>query len=159
MTSRVQGPAELPEPAAELLASVRRTAPGWLARVTRAAAARGGVTIAPGDPELDGVVAAATERLLDDLEALLATDVDEQRTNPLSLLRAAVTGPTDLLRRRDVPPPAPDAFLAEHFPRDTYGLGPATWADVDPSVHATGIAWGAWKAMTVLRRRREEGRR
>jgi hypothetical protein len=40
-----------------------------------------------------------------------------------------------------------------------FGLGPASWTDVDPELHEPGITWGAWKAMTVLRRRRDEGLR
>jgi hypothetical protein len=38
-------------------------------------------------------------------------------------------------------------------------LGPATWSDVHPDLQEPGLAWGAWKAMVVLRRRRDEGRR
>lgn len=159
MTTQVQGPGELPEAADRLLAATRRLAPGWLGRVTRAAAAAGGVPIPEDDAELDAVVTDATNRLLADLAHLLTTDVDEQRTNPLSLFRDAITGPTALLQQRRVPAPATDPFVADRFPADVYGLGPAAWADVDPELHEAGITWGAWKAMTVLRRRREEGLR
>jgi hypothetical protein len=40
-----------------------------------------------------------------------------------------------------------------------YDLSPATWGDVDESLQEPGLIWGAWKAKTVLERRRAEGRR
>lgn len=159
MTSDVQEDDAPPPPARELLEVTTRVAPSWLRRTTLAAAARGGVTIAPDDAELVAVVGAAVERLVADLSELLATDVDEQRTNPLSLFRHAVAGPTRLLLARGARPPAPDRFAADHFPEDVFGLGPATWSDVDPELHEPGLTWGAWKAMTVLQRRRDEGLR
>lgn len=147
------------QPARRLLDTTARVAAPWLHRSTITAAARGGVEIEPDDAELSSVVDAAVDRLMSDLSALLATDVDEQRTNPLSLFRDAVAGPTRLLLARDVRPPVTDRFAADHFPEDVFGLGPATWSDVDPELHEPGLTWGAWKAMTVLRRRRDEGLR
>jgi hypothetical protein len=35
---------------------------------------------------------------------------------------------------------------------------PASFADLDSTVHEPGIVWGAAKAHVVLRRRRAEGR-
>ena len=93
------------------------------------------------------------------LRALLATDVDDQRANPLGVLRAAVHCPTGVLAAAGVPPLRRDPFAEEAFPDDCYDLSPATWADVDPSLHEPGIIWGAWKAKVVLDRRRGEGRR
>ena len=66
---------------------------------------------------------------------------------------------TELLQRRGVAPPPSDDFAASRFPDDPYRLGPATWADVDDELHLPGLTWGAAKAMTVLQRRRDEGRR
>jgi hypothetical protein len=66
--------------------------------------------------------------------------------------------PTEVLRRFGVPTPKRDDFAAEAFPDDAYGLSPATWADVDESLREPGLMWGAWKAHTVLARRRAEGR-
>lgn len=159
MTSDVHGDDGPPEPAQLLLDATARVAPDWLRRVTLAAASRGGVTVAPGDAELEAVVASATDRLVADLGALLATDVDEQRTSPLSLFRDAVREPTRWLLARGARPASTDPFTADHFPDDVFGLGPARWSDVDPELHEPGIVWGAWKAMTVLRRRRAEGLR
>ena len=97
----------------------------------------------------------ATPIVLAELEALLAADVDAQQTNPLSVLRAATRYPTDVLARHGVHPARRDDFAARAFPADVYGLSPATWADIDESLVEPGLVWGAWKAMTVLGRRRE----
>lgn len=159
MTTDVQRGDEPVDPARTLLDACRALAPEWLRRVAIGAGARGGLDLTADDPELAGVVEAACARLISDLEELLRSDVDEQRTNPLSIFRQSVGGPTELLLRRGARPPAADRFAADHFPDDVFGLGPASWSDVDPALHEPGITWGAWKAMTVLRRRREEGLR
>ena len=83
---------------------------------------------------------------------LLATDVDQQWTNPLSILRRAVRYPTAVLRGAGVPPIVRDAYDERHFPDDDYGLTPLTFADVDPSLHDLGLAWGATKARAHLAR-------
>ena len=142
-----------------LVDAARRLAPGWLVRTTTTAAARSGLEIDADDRELAAVVDRAVTELLAALTELVATDVDEQRTNPLSLFRQAVAGPNALLLRRGARPPTADRFSADHFPDDVFGLGPASWSDIDPELHEPGITWGAWKAMTVLQRRREEGLR
>jgi hypothetical protein len=150
---------QLPEPAAELLAVATIVAPSWLTRITRTASSKTDLDHDSFEVELERMVAEESARLVDALEALLGTDVDEQRTNPLSLFRHAVRGPTALLIAHGVPRPPADPFASAHFPDDAYRLGPASWSDVDPTLHDPGLAWGAWKAMTVLRRRRDEGRR
>ena len=153
MPEREQPPSE------ELLATARRVVPGWLRRITVAAAERGGVDPATFGGELDTMVAEVAPRTCEQLAELLATDVDEQTANPLSVFRNAVDGPTALLRAHSVPARPIDSFHVERFPDDVYGLGPASWADVHPELHEPGMMWGAWKAMTVLGRRREEGSR
>lgn len=155
MTEDVQ----LDEPASALLAVAHSTVPGWLRRITLVAASRVGGPSADLEAQIEQMVLTAAPELLDRLGVLLATDVDEQATNPLSILRSGVAGPTAVLRAHDVPVPPADAFGSERFPDDVYRLGPATWADVDPALHEPGLMWGAWKAMTVLRRRRDEGLR
>lgn len=145
------------DPPAMLLDTARRVVPGWLRRVTVEAGRRGGVDVASLDRRLDAVVERAAAELLDRLAELLGTDVDEQRTTPLTLMRESVAAPTELLREAGaVPPSTPDA---DRFPDDVYRIGPATWSDVDPSLHEPGLTWGAWKAMTVLARRRDDGLR
>lgn len=160
MTREVHHGGELPEPAQRLLDETRRLAPRWLHRVTVEAATRGGVDLDAEHPELSVVIAAAVDDLVEELATLLATDVDDQRTNPLSLFRRAVAAaPTAFLVELGVPPPVVDRFAAERFPDDVFGLGPASWSDVDAELHEPGITWGAWKAMTVLQRRRQDGLR
>lgn len=94
-----------------------------------------------------------------ELSALLATDVDDQRDTPLGVLRRGVRVPTEVLAAAGVPPRRRDGFATDAFPEDVFGLVPATWSEVHPSLHEPGIIWGAWKAKTVLDRRRSEGRR
>lgn len=146
------------DPPADLLRSAERVTGRWVRRVIAHAAARAGSDTSDWD-DLDDVVDASTERILDDLRVLLAQDVDEQRVNPLSVYRASVAEPTAYLRRRDVAEPPADRFAAERFPDDPYQLGPATWSDIDPELHEPGLIWGAWKAKVILTRRRDEGQR
>jgi hypothetical protein len=151
---------QLDEPAAELLRVASDVVPGWLLRVTTGACGRAGLHLDESDRSLvDRMVDDTTSSLLAALSDLLATDVDEQRTTPLTLFRDAVAAPTALLDRLGVTPPAPDPFGGERFPDDRFALGPATWSDIDPALHQPGLVWGASKAMTVLTRRRDEGLR
>jgi hypothetical protein len=148
-----------PYPAA-LAEAIEAALPGWVERsVARIATAYWGAV----PEQVRAAAEAAGERAAEEvgprLRDLLATDVDEQRTNPLALLRTAVEYPTVVLRDAGVPPVVRDEFAERAFPDDVYDLAPATWNDVDPSLHEPGIAWGAWKAKTVLDRRRSEGRR
>lgn len=93
------------------------------------------------------------------VRAVLATDVDEQRVNPLQVVRTATAYPTAVLLAAGVPPVRRDLEAERQFPDDPYDLTPASFADLDPGLHEPGIAWGAAKAHVVLRRRRAEGRR
>ena len=147
------------EPAAELLAVARRVVPDWLRRVTVQAAARGGVDATGFADEIGRVADAAADAVLRQLHELLERDVDEQTANPLQVLRGAIAAPTELLRSQGVPARPADPFVVERFPDDVYGIGPAAWSDVAPELHEPGMLWGAWKAMTVLQRRRDEGLR
>jgi hypothetical protein len=40
-----------------------------------------------------------------------------------------------------------DEFRVRAFPEDVYDLTPASFADVDLSLHEVAMAWGAAKAM------------
>lgn len=91
------------------------------------------------------------------LRALLATDVDEQTTNPLAIIRRAVPGATAVLAAHGVPPVRRDADAERLFPDDVYDLTPASFAELDPAVHDPGLEWGAAKAHIILRRRRAGG--
>ena len=85
------------------------------------------------------------------LRALLAQDVDEQRSNPLAVVRRAVAHPTAVLRAAGVPPVVRDAHAEQLFPDDDYDLTPGGFADLAPSVHEPGLVWGAAKAHVILR--------
>jgi len=86
------------------------------------------------------------------LRALLAADIDEQRLTPLTLLRAAVQYPTSVLRTAGAQPIDRDDFDRASFPDDDFGLNPANFADIDPSLTEPGLAWGAAKAFEHKRR-------
>ena len=145
----------------DLADAARQAVPSWLVRCVVQTARRHAMSPAAmaalvADAEV--MRAEATPTVLAELDALLATDVDAQTTNPLSVLRAAAARfPTAVLTRHGVPSGTRDDFAIRAFPDDVYGLSPATWADVDESLAEPGLVWGAWKAMTVLRRRRDEG--
>jgi len=104
------------------------------------------------------VSAEAARWVSGELAAFLAVDVDEQRTNPLHLLRSASRFATDLLDRSGVPRPVRDEFETRAMPDDVFAVGPLAWVDLGDDVHEAGISWGAWKAATVLTRRRAEGK-
>jgi hypothetical protein len=142
--------------AADLADAVETALPGW---VERAVASR--VDSPPDDVRAAAADAGkrAAAEVAPRVRELLTTDVDEQRTNPLAVLRSAVRYPTEVLREAGVPPVQRDEFAERAFPDDVYDLTPATWSDVDPSLHDRGLVWGAAKAQVVLARRRREGKR
>lgn len=139
-----------------LAAAVDAALAGWVERAVREAWARWrGGPVPPEVTEAARVAGrAAREEVMPRLRALLATDVDEQRSNPLAVIRAAARHPTTVLRAAGVPPVARDGDAHRLFPDDDYDLVPATFADLDPSVHEPGLVWGAAKAHVVLRRRK-----
>jgi len=93
------------------------------------------------------------------VRTVLAADPDDQRANPLQVIRAATAWPTAVLREAGVPGVVRDEEAQRQFPDDDYDLTPANFADLDPGLAEAGIAWGAAKAHVVLARRRREGRR
>ncbi len=148
---------ETTDPATALADAIEAALPGWVERSVARRAAGAGRAV---DPDVARAATAAGVRARVEVGArvrrLLALDIDEQRTNPLSLLRDAVRYPTEVLRGAGVPVvERRDDFAIRAFPDDEYDLTPATWADVDPSLQDPGITWGAWKAYTHLSRRRE----
>jgi hypothetical protein len=85
---------------------------------------------------------------------LLMLDIDDQRVNPLAVVRRAVTYPTAVLRAAGVPAIERDRQAVRQFPDDDYDLTPASFADLDPALHEPGLRWGAAKAHVHLRRHR-----
>ena len=143
------------DPPARLLAAMGEAVDDWLRRLVIEAARRGGVPTDRRADEIDRMVAAEAPRLMGQLADLLGCDVEAQTTTPLALLRAATGGPSRLLAAWGVPVPPADRFESSMLANDPYRLGPANWADVDERLHEPGLAWGAWKAITVMRRHAE----
>ena len=142
------------EIASALADGIEAALPGWVER----SVAR--VFMAWCGRPVDGAVAAAAtaagERARDEIgprvRALLAADIDEQRSTPLAIVRSAVRYPGEVLRDAGVRPVARDDFAVRSFPDDDYDLAPASFADIDPSLTDVGIAWGAAKAFEHKRR-------
>ena len=135
--------------------AIEEALPRWVERsVERILVAYAGAADPAAMAEAVAAGSRAVAEVMPRLRALLATDIDEQRTNPLSLVRAAVSYPTEVLRAAGVPGIVRDEHDERHFPDDDYGLTPMAFADVDPSLHELGILWGAVKAKAHLDRRR-----
>jgi len=132
---------------------VEEVLPGWVERVVRLRLAAWS-----GQPSPEHVEAArdAGRRAVADvvprLRTLLAGDVDEQATTPLTIIRSAVRYPGAVLRAAGVPPVVRDQRQSRLLPDDEYDLAPATWSDIDERLVEPGIAWGAAKAMEHRRR-------
>jgi hypothetical protein len=160
----VKGPGERPEEAAVLAAAAEDLAAAatlalgpWVVRQVRRRATEAGVALRPDAVAAAEAAAAEAEAtVLPALRALLAADIDAQRTNPLAVLRGAVRYPTAVLVGLGVPPVVRDGFAERAFPEDVYDLSPAAFADVDESLHEPGLRWGAAKAF-VHRRRHVQG--
>lgn len=100
---------------------------------------------------------AAAEDVGSRVRALLELDVDEQWTNPLALVRAAVAYPTLVLHDAAVPPVVRDELAERQFPDDVYDLTPTRFADLAPELHEPSLAWGAGKAFIIKTRHQELG--
>jgi len=132
--------------------------PGWVERsVERMLVAYHGTLDAGAMAAAHESGAKAAGEIGPRIRALLDADIDEQRANPLSIVREAVHYPTDVLRAAGVPPVQRDRFAEERFPDDDYDLTPTSFADIDPRLQETGLAWGAAKAWEHKRRHAAEG--
>jgi hypothetical protein len=131
---------QMEELAQALIDAVDAALPRW---VSTAVAMRLG-DVAPREAHEAGERARA--ELVPRLRTLLAQDIDEQRTNPLAILRDAARYPTEVLRAAGVAPVERDDFQRERFPDDVYDLTPTAFAEFGPDVADAGVAWGAAKA-------------
>jgi hypothetical protein len=158
-----RGDAPEPEEAlaayAQVLAEgIGRALPGWVVRsVTDVMTAFSGAAPAAVREAAVEAGARAQADLAPAVRRLLDSDVDQQTTTPLALVREAVRYPTEVLHQVGVPPVARDAFAARAFPDDRYDLTPASLADLDPDLAEPALAWGAAKAF--VHKQRHEGRR
>jgi hypothetical protein len=152
--------ARLAQYATDLADGIDAALPGWVeAQVARIMVAWSGEVPDAVREEGGRAGRAARDELGPQVRALLALDIDEQRTNPMTILRTAAAYPTAVLRSTGVPPVERDANAEAQFPDDDYDLVPTRFADLDPSLHDAGLLWGAAKAHVHLQRRRREGRR
>lgn len=143
----------------QLLDAVHEVVADWVERCIRSVCTAQGIALTDTDREIIGRAADETQAEVHrQLSALLELDVDEQRSNPLDILRRAVGRATTVLRDLGASPVPRDEFAQRVFPDDVYDLSPASFAQVDERLTEPGIVWGAWKAKTVLDRRRAEGR-
>lgn len=154
----VDAAAELARLGEELADGVEARLPGWVQRaVERLLMAWSGAADPVVMAEAHAAGAQARDEIGPQVRELLALDVDQQRANPLSVLRGAVRFPTEVLRRAGVPEVVRDEFAERAFPGDVYDLVPAGFADIDPVLHEPGLAWGAAKAYVILSRRKAAG--
>lgn len=125
--------------------------PGWVERCVRS-------RLTTSTAAVDAATTDAGQRARADVGAavreLLLRDVDDQRGNPLALLRGAVRYPTEVLLAAGAPVVERDKFSRERFPDDVFDLTPTNWSDVDPSLQELGIRWGAAKAFVHKQRHR-----
>ena len=143
-----------------LAAAVDAALPAWVDRSVRRVLAAQGIPLDDGVARaIEAAAAAARAEGMPRLRALLATDIDDQRANPLAVLRSLVRHPTAVLRTAGAHPVARDEFRERGFPDDIYDLSPARFSDVDPALHEPGLEWGAAKAHVHLARRRRGGKR
>ena len=126
----------------------------WVWRCVEFRCAGAGHSLADDERAL---TAAAAERCTIEVggrvRELLMRDIDEQSGTPLTILRDAVRYPTEVLDRIGVTAVVRDDFARRAFPDDRYDLTPASFAEIDESLHEPGLAWGAAKAFVHRRRR------
>ena len=135
----------------DLLDAVLSAIPSWLTQKF--------AELAPGVPiDTDSVIDETIKYVREKYVELLSLDVDEQRVNPLHILRQSTRFATSALKEANISPATRDEFDQRSMPDDVYALGPLTWRDLSENVHDAGITWGAWKAASVLTRRRAEGK-
>lgn len=144
---------KLAEYAGALLVGLRAHTYGWVER---------SMAVHLGS---DGAAAAATSvmddvrRSLDAVAELLATDIDQQTSNPLAELRRLVAPMTAALSAAGAAPVARDVDAERLFPDDHFDLTPGAFSDIHPDLQEPGLAWGAAKAHVHLQRRRAAGQR
>src|SRR5918998_1467217 len=128
-------------------------------RAPRAVPRHDGAVTTPDDPADAEALARYATALADGIDAAIPGWVDRAVRGVLAGQGIAVDDATAVLRAAGARPVPRDEFSERSFPDYVYDLSPATFADVDPSLHEPGLLWGAAKAHVHLARRRREGRR
>lgn len=125
----------------------------WIVRAVEQRATEAGALTDQVLADAEQAAADASTDIGTRIRELLATDIDQQTSTPLALLREAISYPTEVLTNHNVPAPERPAFETDAFPDDHYGLSPANFADIDPELKIPGLEWGAAKAYVHLKRR------
>jgi hypothetical protein len=99
----------------------------------------------------------AASQVAGPLHQLLSSDVDQQWTTPLAIVRPLVAFATDVLDAAGVPEVVRDEFQVTRFPLDTYGLTPASLSALGEEVAGLALAWGAAKALAHRQRHENLG--
>lgn len=140
---------QLAECAQVLSEGICQALPGWVVSSVEA-------RLPEMNPELreaaETAGTAAAAEIGEEVTRLLAADIDDQRENPLSVLRRAVRYPTEVLLAAGVVPVERDDFAVDRFPNDVYNLTPASFGDIHPDLQCPGLVWGAAKAFVYRRR-------
>lgn len=126
----------------------------WVGRLIGRVAASQSIDI--DDDRRRTIVSEVEASLRPELTELLSRDAADQTTNPLSLFRRATAIVTEHLLALGAVAVERDEFHQRSFPDDVLDLCPATWADIDERMVEPGLEWGAWKAATIIARRRTD---
>jgi hypothetical protein len=141
------------EYATALYESVVAAVPGWIERsVAHVVGATGTACDAGVAEAAAGAGVQAQSEVGPELLSLLETDIDDQRTTPLNIVRAAVPHATAVLEAAGIPPVQRDETRRRLFPDDLYDLSPASLGEIDAGLTEPGLIWGAQKAMAHLQR-------
>ena len=140
---------QLVEHARVLAEGISQALPGWVVSAVESRLPDMGPEVREA-AEVAGT--AAADEIGEEVARLLAADIDDQRENPLSVLRRAVRYPTEVLLGAGVAPADRDDFAVDRFPDDVYDLTPASFGDIHPDLQGPGLMWGAAKAFVHHRR-------
>jgi hypothetical protein len=142
----------------DLYQAVTRAIPRWITtQVSEIASLSIDETSQEFQSALADVAKQTHQEASQNLLTLLVTDVDAQQSNPLHVLRASTSFATQMLQTFGAEPARRDEYEVRAMPHDVFSIGPLTWRDLGEEVHDAGISWGAWKAATILTRRRADG--
>ena len=139
-----------------LLETSDRVVPQWVERLIQKHCNEHMISELKDGDHVSSVVSQVSDEVHSRLADLLSRDVLEQRTNPLAIFRQATRPISDLLKTAGCAPVVRDEFDERSFPDDIFGLSPATWVDIDEMMVEPGIEWGAWKAATIMMRKKKQ---
>jgi hypothetical protein len=150
---------DLAQLGSELADAILGAIPGWIGGAVRSRVTqwvRSGGQVAVEGSELakmcESAGGQATEVANGPLKDLLLSDVDQQWTTPLALVRPLVRYATEVLEKAGVPGVERDEFQMVRFPDDEYALTPASLSALGDEVAGLAIAWGAAKALAHRQR-------